>query len=814
MSKELVSDKISTVDFDTFKSEVISDFKLACESREASLLGRREVLTGKAKFGIFGDGKELAQIALEKQFRNGDFRSGYYRDQTLMLAIKELTIQQYFAGLYGHTNVIEEPLSAGRQMGGHYATRNIDENGEWKDLMQQKNSSSDISPTAGQMPRLLGLAQASKVYRNNPQLQELEKFKKFTNGGNEVAFGTIGDASTSEGPFWETINAAGVLQVPMVMSVWDDGYGISVPREKQTTKDSISEALSGMQRTKDKPGYEIFVTKGWDYAHLCETYEKAVKIAREEHVPVLVHVKEVSQPQGHSTSGSHERYKSSDRLQWESEFDCIQKFKEWILAFNANGLTIASEDELEEIQKEAKVTIRNNKKAAWESYSNDIQEDLNSLITILKSLANQSQNGVFISKEIEALEKAMEPIRKDIFNVARKVLRMVREENSASKNALSSWIKQELDKNKERFSSHLYSQSKHSVLNSTRIAPTYDDEAPMEDGRIILRENYRKLFENHPEALIFGEDAGKIGGVNQTLEGLQEQFGELRISDTGIRECTIIGQGIGMAMRGLRPIAEIQYLDYLLYAIQVMSDDLATIQYRTKGGQKAPLIISTRGHRLEGVWHSGSPLGMIINACRGINVCIPRNMTKAAGFYNTLINSDEPALVIEPLNGYRTKERLPNNIGEFKIPLGIPEIVKEGTDLTIVSYGSTFNICEATVKILEEVGISVELIDVQTLIPFDINHKIKSSLDKTNRLMIVDEDVSSGATGYMLDKILLEQQSFTVLDSVPTTLSANDHRPAYGTDGDYFSKPSSDDIFEKAYAIMNEANPAKYPALY
>ena len=814
MSKELVSDKISTVDFDTFKSEVISDFKLACESREASLLGRREVLTGKAKFGIFGDGKELAQIALEKQFRNGDFRSGYYRDQTLMLAIKELTIQQYFAGLYGHTNVIEEPLSAGRQMGGHYATRNIDENGEWKDLMQQKNSSSDISPTAGQMPRLLGLAQASKVYRNNPQLQELEKFKKFTNGGNEVAFGTIGDASTSEGPFWETINAAGVLQVPMVMSVWDDGYGISVPREKQTTKDSISEALSGMQRTKDKPGYEIFVTNGWDYAHLCETYEKAVKIAREEHVPVLVHVKEVSQPQGHSTSGSHERYKSSDRLQWESEFDCIQKFKEWILAFNANGLTIASEDELEEIQKEAKVTIRNNKKAAWESYSNDIQEDLNSLITILKSLANQSQNGVFISKEIEALEKAMEPIRKDIFNVARKVLRMVREENSASKNALSSWIKQELDKNKERFSSHLYSQSKHSVLNSTRIAPTYDDEAPMEDGRIILRENYRKLFENHPEALIFGEDAGKIGGVNQTLEGLQEQFGELRISDTGIRECTIIGQGIGMAMRGLRPIAEIQYLDYLLYAIQVMSDDLATIQYRTKGGQKAPLIISTRGHRLEGVWHSGSPLGMIINACRGINVCIPRNMTKAAGFYNTLINSDEPALVIEPLNGYRTKERLPNNIGEFKIPLGIPEIVKEGTDLTIVSYGSTFNICEATVKILEEVGISVELIDVQTLIPFDINHKIKSSLDKTNRLMIVDEDVSSGATGYMLDKILLEQQSFTVLDSVPTTLSANDHRPAYGTDGDYFSKPSSDDIFEKAYAIMNEANPAKYPALY
>jgi 2-oxoisovalerate dehydrogenase E1 component len=814
MSKELVSDTISNVDFNTFKEEVISDFRLACESREASLLGRREVLTGKAKFGIFGDGKELAQIALAKQFRNGDFRSGYYRDQTLMLAIKELTLQQYFAGLYGHTNVIEEPLSAGRQMGGHYATRNIDENGEWKDLMQQKNSSSDISPTAGQMPRLLGLAQASKVYRNNKQLQELEKFKKFTNGGNEVAFGTIGDASTSEGPFWETINAAGVLQVPMVMSVWDDGYGISVPRHKQTTKDSISEALSGMQRTKDKPGYEIFVTKGWDYAHLCETYEKAVAIAREEHVPVLVHVKEVSQPQGHSTSGSHERYKSSERLQWESEFDCIEKFKTWIAEFDAEGLKIASVEELEEIQKEAKATIRNEKKAAWKSYSNDIQEDLKSLITILKSVANQSSNGVFISKEIEALEKAMEPLRKDIFNVARKVLRMIREENTSSKNALSSWIQQELDKNKERFSSHLYSQSKYSVLNSTSIAPTYDDEAPMEDGRIILRENYRKLFQNHPEALIFGEDAGKIGGVNQTLEGLQEQFGELRISDTGIRECTIIGQGIGMAMRGLRPIAEIQYLDYLLYALQVMSDDLATVQYRTKGGQKAPLIISTRGHRLEGVWHSGSPLGMIVNACRGINVCVPRNMTKAAGFYNTLINADEPALVIEPLNGYRTKERLPNNIGEFKIPLGVPEIVKEGSDITMVSYGSTFNICEATVKLLEEVGVSIELIDAQTLIPFDINHKIKSSLEKTNRLMIVDEDVSSGATGYMLDKILVEQKAFTVLDSVPTTLSANDHRPAYGTDGDYFSKPSLDDIFEKAYAIMNEVNPAKYPALY
>ena len=814
MSKELVNDTLSTVDFDTFKQEVIADFRLACESREASLLGRREVLTGKAKFGIFGDGKELAQIALAKQFQDGDFRSGYYRDQTLMMAIDQLTLQQYFAGLYGHTNVEEEPLSAGRQMGGHYASRNLDENGEWKNLMIQKNSSSDISPTAGQMPRLLGLAQASKVYREHPTLSQLEEFKKFTNNGNEVAFGTIGDASTSEGPFWETINAAGVLQVPMVMSVWDDGYGISVARHNQTTKDSISEALAGMKRTKTKPGYEIFVTKGWDYAHLCETYEKAVAIAREEHIPVLVHVKEVGQPQGHSTSGSHERYKSAERLAWESEYDCITKFKEWILNFDADGLTLSTEEELTSIQQEAKVTVRDNKNAAWASYLGEIKADLEMAVSLMKSVAHTSPNGVFINKEIETLEKEKEPIRKMIFNTTRKVLKMVREENTASKNALANWIQQELEMNKSRYSSHIHSESKYSASKIESVPPTYDAEPVMEDGRIILRENYRKLFENHPEALIFGEDAGKIGGVNQTLEGLQEQFGELRISDTGIRECTIIGQGIGMAMRGLRPIAEIQYLDYLLYALQVMSDDLATVQYRTKGGQKAPLIISTRGHRLEGIWHSGSPMGMIVNAVRGIYVCVPRNMTKAAGFYNTLIEADEPALVIEPLNGYRAKEPLPNNIGEFKIPLGIPDVVKEGTDLTIVSYGSTFNICEVAVKHLEEVGISVDLIDVQTLIPFDINHTIKASLEKTNRLLIIDEDVSSGATGYMLNKILVEQKAFAVLDSQPETLSAKDHRPAYGTDGDYFSKPSIDDIFEKAYAIMSEAEPARFPELY
>lgn len=814
MSESAVKETAQTVDFKAFKEQVIEDFRLACISRETSLLGRKEVLTGKAKFGIFGDGKELAQIALAKQFRNGDFRSGYYRDQTLMMAIDQLNVKQYFAGLYAHTDEVVEPQSAGRQMGGHFSTRNLDENGNWKNLMDQKNSSADISPTAGQMPRLLGLAQASKVYRNHPTLKDIEEFKKFTNGGNEVAFGTIGDASTSEGPFWEVINAAGVLQVPMVMSVWDDGFGISVPREYQTTKGSISEALSGMQRTKGGSGYEIFVTKGWDYAHLCETYEKAVALSRKEHVPVLVHVKEVNQPQGHSTSGSHERYKDEERLKWETEFDCINKFKEWILAFNAEGNTLATEEELNTISAEAKKMVNEQKRAAWSEFTAVLKQDLNSSLEILQALAGESSNSVFIQKEIDGLKNAMEPIRKDIFMAVRKSLRYCRGENGPAKAAAIAWLKQETAANYDRYSSYLYSESDKSALKVTSVPPTYPDNVAQEDGRIILRENFRAIFEKHPEALIFGEDAGKIGGVNQSLEGLQEQFGQLRVSDVGIRECSILGQGIGMAMRGLRPIAEIQYLDYLLYAIQIMSDDLATVQYRTKGGQKAPLIISTRGHRLEGIWHSGSPMGMIINSIRGIHVCVPRNMTKAAGFYNTLMASDEPALVIEPLNGYRTKEPMPNNIGEFNTPLGIPEILQEGTDLTLVSYGSTFNLCEVAVNQLRELGISVELIDVQTLIPFDINHLIAGSLKKTNRLLIVDEDVSSGATGFILDKILVEQSGYNHLDSAPITLSAKDHRPAYGSDGDYFSKPSIEDIVETAYAIMHEADPTQYPSIY
>ena len=814
MAKTATIDSPQKIDFETFKTQVIADYRLACESREASLLGRKEVLTGKAKFGIFGDGKELAQIALAKQFKNGDFRSGYYRDQTMMLAIGQLTLEQYFAGLYAHTNVEFEPLSAGRQMGGHYSTRNLDSNGEWKNLMLQKNSSSDISPTAGQMPRLVGLALASKFYRNNEAIQENDYFNKFTDKGNEIVFGTIGDASTSEGPFWESMNAVGVLQVPLVMSVWDDGYGISVPREFQTTKGSISEALAGFQRTDEKKGFEILKTKGWDYVHLCETYEKAAKIAREEHVPVLVHVQEVNQPQGHSTSGSHERYKSKERLDWEIEYDCISKFKEFILSFNSGGAIIATEEELDQIHSEAKNTVRDSKNKAWKSFTHEINQDLKEAIVLLKNLASESTNKVFIEREIESLEKAFEPVRKDILSVVRKCLRLALNDKTRSKSNLSNWIQQQLDINNQRYSSLLYSESKKSALQVESIEPKYSSDSSMEDGRIILRENYRKILSRMPEVIVFGEDVGGIGGVNQTLEGLQNQFGIDRVFDTGIRECTIVGQGIGMAMRGLRPIAEIQYLDYLLYAIQVMSDDLATVQYRTKGGQKAPLIISTRGHRLEGIWHSGSPMGMIVNALRGMYICVPRNMTKAAGFYNTLLASDDPALVIEPLNGYRSKEKMPDNIGEFNEPLGIPEIVKEGTDITVVSYGSTFNLCEIAAKQLLELGINIELIDVQTLIPFDIHGIISESVEKTNRLLIVDEDVSSGATAYILDKILVEQKAFYHLDGSPETLSAKDHRPAYGTDGDYFSKPSIDDIVEKIYSIMHEVNPNKFPSLY
>jgi pyruvate/2-oxoglutarate/acetoin dehydrogenase E1 component/TPP-dependent pyruvate/acetoin dehydrogenase alpha subunit len=814
MAKDKATPTNEQLDFNTFKQQVLLDYQLACESREASLLGRKEVLTGKAKFGIFGDGKELAQIALAKQFQNGDFRAGYYRDQTLMMAISALTIEQYFAGLYAHTDVAIEPQSAGRQMGGHYATRNLDAQGQWKDLMSQKNSSADISPTAGQMPRLLGLAQASKVYREHPTLKELEAFKKFTNGGNEVAFGTIGDASTSEGPFWETMNAAGVLQVPMVMSVWDDGYGISVPRELQTTKGSISDALAGFQRNTEQKGFEILVTKGWDYPHLCETYEKAVQIARNEHVPVLVHVKEVNQPQGHSTSGSHERYKSEERLAWESEYDCIVKFKEWILSFAQKGLVLATEEELDAISNAAKESIRNAKNSAWAAFTNDILQDKQELLELLNRFDANHPLHARATALHQQLSKEKDSIRRDLLSATRLLLRQSLQDKSPERYALANWVGRIQLKAQDRYSSYLYSASEQNIASISKVPVAYASENQMEDGRIILRENYRKILETRPEVLVFGEDAGKIGGVNQSLEGLQEQFGNLRVSDTGIRECTIIGQGIGMAMRGLRPIAEIQYLDYLLYGIQIMSDDLATVQYRTKGGQKAPLIISTRGHRLEGIWHSGSPMGMIINSLRGVHVCVPRNMTKAAAFYNTLLQADEPALVIEPLNGYRSKERMPLNFGEFNEPLGVPEIVQEGIDLTLVSYGSTFNICEQAIAQLTDFGVSVELIDAQTLLPFDIHHLIGKSLAKTNALLIVDEDVSSGASAFMLDQILVKQNGYQHLDLAPQTMAAKDHRPAYGSDGDYFSKPNLDDIIEKVLDMMHDLDPESFPKVY
>lgn len=790
---------------DELKKEILNDLKLACLSREVSLMGRREVLTGKAKFGILGDGKELAQIALAKQWQPGDWRSGYYRDQTMMMAAGLLTAEQFFAQLYAHADIEHEPASAGRMMNGHYATRTIDEKGNWKDLTEAPNSSADISPTAGQMPRLLGLALSSKFFRNNP---ELDNHEKFSIKGNEVAFGTIGDASTSEGPFWEAMNAAGVLQVPLVMSVWDDGHGISVPKEFQTTKASISEALSGFQRTKDKPGFEILRVKGWDYPNLVLTYEKAVKIAREEHVPVLVHVEEVTQPQGHSTSGSHERYKSKERLQWEKDFDPIKKFKGWILSKD-----LASEDDLKAAEDEAKKAAREAKTNAWKAFLDPIKADKTKVVEMLHDLAANSSNSVFIEKVKKDLESQVDPLRKEIFEAARKGLRYARGENSPAKATLIQWINDQMAVNADRYSSHLYSQSEDSPLDIEPLDPEYDGDK-MVDGREILRDNFDELLRAYPEIIIFGEDSGKIGGVNQGLEGLQAKYGEHRVFDTGIRECTIVGQGIGMAMRGLRPIAEIQYLDYLLYAIQILSDDLATVQYRTKGGQKAPLIIRTRGHRLEGIWHSGSPMGMIINSLRGMHVCVPRNMTQAAGMYNTLIAGDDPAIVIESLNGYRMKEKLPTNLGEYRVELGKVETVHEGDDITIVTYGSMVRMCNEVAKQLTEVGISAEVIDVQTLLPFDRGQEIVESVKKTNRLLVVDEDVPGGASAFILQEVLENQEAYRYLDSAPATLTAKAHRPAYASDGDYFSKPSNEDIFEKVYAIMHEANPTEFPELY
>jgi len=790
--------------FEDFKTEVLNDFRIACVSRECSLLGRREVLTGKAKFGIFGDGKEVPQLAMAKAFKNGDFRSGYYRDQTFMMAIGHLTIQQFFAGLYGHTDIDHDPMSAGRQMGGHFATHSLDENGKWNDLTKQKNSSADISPTAGQMPRLLGLAQASKIYRN---VKGLEHKTGFSDNGNEVAWGTIGNASTSEGLFFETINAAGVLQVPVVMSVWDDEYGISVHAKHQTTKENISEILKGFQRDATSNGYEILTVKGWDYPSLIEVFQKGAAIAREEHVPVLIHVKELTQPQGHSTSGSHERYKNSERLAWEAEFDCIKQMKKWLIE---NGFS--SEDDLNTISNQAKKDVLEGKKAAWNAFVSPIKAEQLELVNLLRTIAKSSKNSAFIEQYAGDLAAIKEPLRKDILSTARKILRKITENKERTN--LGNWITNVTSKIQPKFSSHLYSESDENVFSVQEVAPKFDENTKEVDARLILRDNFDALFTKYPEVLVFGEDAGNIGDVNQGLEGMQEKHGALRVADVGIREASIIGQGIGMAMRGLRPIAEIQYLDYLLYGIQIMSDDLATLQYRTAGRQKAPLIIRTRGHRLEGIWHAGSPMGMIINALRGIHVLVPRNMTKAAGFYNTLLETDEPALVIECLNGYRLKEKMPLNLGEFKTPIGVVETIKEGKDITIVSYGSTLRLVEQAAKDLMEIGIDVEIIDIQSLLPFDINHDILKSITKTNRLLVIDEDVPGGASAFILQQILEDQKGYFQLDSQPKTLTSQQHRPSYGTDGDYFSKPSAEDIYEKIYAMMNEVNPTFFPSLY
>lgn len=800
------------ISFQDFKNSVISDYRLGRISREMSYLGRREVLTGKAKFGIFGDGKELPQLAMAKVFRYGDFRSGYYRDQTFALAVDAVSIESFFAQLYADTSVDRDPASAGRQMNGHYATRSLNPDGSWKNLMEQKNISSDISPTAGQMPRLLGLALASKVYKSI----KFDGSEKFSNGGNEVAFGTIGDASTAEGHFWETLNAACALQVPMIVSIWDDGYGISVPTQNQRAKADISEMLSGFKRNEgENQGCEIIKVKAWDYPALMEAYAKAEHFARQESVPVVIHVTEVTQPQGHSTSGSHERYKSDDRLSWESEFDGLIKFREWILDYNididGNEEFLATSEDLDLIDAEAKKLVKEGQKRAWEAYQKTISDLALEVLPLVEALA---KNNSEINNLIENFNKIISKSKRDIFHLVRKTLLMTRDSHSPEKAALTSKYQDVKRVEKDNYSSHLYSESEWKATNIKEVKPVFSEASKEVDGRVVVRNNFDKIFEKYPQALVFGEDAGNIGDVNQGLEGLQEKYGDVRIADTGIREATILGQGIGMAMRGLKPIAEIQYLDYILYCLQGMSDDLATVQYRTKGGQKAPVIIRTRGHRLEGIWHSGSPMAGILNLSKGINILVPRNLTKAAGFYNTMLQSDEPAVIVECLNGYRLKEKQPDNLGEFTVPVGKIEITKEGSDVTLVTYGSTWRIVSEAANELEKLGISSEVIDIQSLIPFDLSSEIAQSIKKTNRLVVIDEDVEGGTSAFILQQVLEKQRAFRYLDSDPLTISAENHRPAYASDGDYFSKPSADDIVEKVYQLFFELNPEKYPPIY
>ncbi|MEJ8590531.1 transketolase [Riemerella anatipestifer] len=799
------------VSFEDFKNSILNDYKLGKISREMSYLGRREVLTGKAKFGIFGDGKELPQLAMARVFRNGDFRSGYYRDQTFALAIQAVSVESFFAQLYADTSVEREPASAGRQMNGHYATRSLNEDGSWKNLTEQKNISSDISPTAGQMPRLLGLAQASKIYKEI----QFEGSEKFSRNGNEVAFGTIGDASTAEGHFWETLNAACALQVPMIVSIWDDGYGISVPTHNQRAKTDITEMLSGFQRKEGKAeGCEIITVKAWDYPALLDAYARAEDFARNQSIPVVVHVKEVTQPQGHSTSGSHERYKSEERLNWEAEYDGLKQFREWILNYSIeiDGQTeiLATAEELDALDKEAKKEVKEGQKRAWEDYQNAIKAVKDRGLSAVEKLKAQNTQ---VESLLQDFGKIISVGKRDVFHLMRKALWLTRGQDSAERKDLENTYQELLLQEQDHYSSHLYSQSQWKATNVKEVKPIYSDNSEEVDGRVVVRNNFDKIFEKYPQTLVFGEDTGNIGDVNQGLEGMQEKYGATRVADTGIREATILGQGIGMAMRGLRPIAEIQYLDYILYCLQGMSDDLATVQYRTKGGQKAPVIIRTRGHRLEGIWHSGSPMAGILNLSKGILVLVPRNLTKAAGFYNTMLQSDEPAVIVECLNGYRLKEKQPDNLGEFTVPVGKIEVTKEGVDVTLVTYGSTWRVVMEAAKELEQLGISAEVIDVQSLIPFDLENEIAKSLQRTNRLVVIDEDVEGGTSAFILQQILEKQKAFRYLDSDPVTITAKNHRPAYASDGDYFSKPSVDDIVEEVYAVFHETNPSKFPRI-
>ena len=789
------------------KEEILKDYYLINESRNLSLIGRKEVFMGRAKFGVFGDGKELPQIAMSKFFKNGDFRSGYYRDQTFMMAIEQLNASQFFAQLYAHADINFDPHSGGRQMNCHFATRMLNDKGDWKTQTDMKNSASDISCVSGQMPRIVGLGYASKLYRENKNLSNMPNFSI---KGNEVIFGTIGDASTSEGHFWESINACGVLQIPVIMSIWDDGYGISVPSEYHTTRNDLSKALSGFQRSSNKEnGFELFTVKAWDYVGLLDAYSKAEKLARDEHVPSIIHVKEVTQPQGHTTSGSHERYKSKERLQWEEDYCCIKKMREWIIENN-----LSNNKELDEIEKNALNKSKELRDKSWKNYRKSIEGDLNDAMVILTRIAqNSPKNKKEIIDVRDQLSKTIQPLKSDIFKSLKYTQRIIRNENNISKNYLLNLIEELKNKYKIQYSSHLYSESNFSVDKIKEVKPLYPTQNKLVDGREVINKFFDITFSNNPLVFAVGEDVGTIGGVNQGFAGIQKKYGKLRITDTGIRESSIIGQGIGAALRGLRPIVEIQYLDYVYWALQTLSDDLSTLQYRTKGGQKAPVIIRTRGHRLEGIWHSGSPMGTLINSLRGINILVPRNFVEASGMYNTLLLSDEPGIVIEPLNAYRLKENLPENLDKVAVEFGVPEIIRDGKDITIVTYGSMCKIVLEAASQLNEIGISCEVIDVRTLIPFDKNKMIVESIKKTNRVVFADEDVSGGASAYMMQSVIENQDAYFYLDSKPLTIHSNDHRPAYSTDGDYFSKPNCESVFEKIYLLFNELNPKAFPSL-